>query len=214
MEHKWWVKLHRKTLENEVFLYDDTAWKIFTICLLLADHATGKLTIGSNQLSKLSGKERSVCHRALKRLEKHEMVQLTAQRNFTRVLICNWHKHQSDTQRVAQRRRNADATQTHTLQEKEKEKEDIYTELRQHYNQTFKKKTTSNIPFSKLVDYWLTIYSLDDIKAAITNAAADPWWKDKLTLVMFLRTKDKQGQPVDHICDLMERKKTKVTKYL
>lgn len=118
---KGWIKLHRKILENEVFLYDDTAWKVFMVCLLSVNHETGSFTIGSRQLGRLVSREHTVAFRALKRLEKCKMVQLQTQRGFTKVSICKWADYQKDTQRVTQRQRNANATPTQPLQERERE---------------------------------------------------------------------------------------------
>jgi hypothetical protein len=47
---------------------------------------------------------------------------------------------------------------------------------------------------------WREVYSLEDIKQAIENAKADPWWKDKLDLDKLLRTHE------DRIGQLLNRK--------
>lgn len=60
-------------------------------------------------------------------------------------------------------------------------------ELVDHFQKEFGRKGGGPKVTSKNLPYWLEEYSLEEIKQAITNAAKDDWWKDKLTLEMLLR---------------------------
>lgn len=64
-----------------------------------------------------------------------------------------------------------------------------------------KKKKTIN-----LFEYWRGFYSLEEMKQAINNSLYDSWWKEKLTPVMLLRTKNPQGEPVDYIGKFLNAK--------
>jgi hypothetical protein len=86
------------------------------------------------------------------------------------------------------------------------DKNSIYIDLLNYFNHHLDKKFSSIDSFSANLDYWLTIYSLDDIKKAILVAKEDKWWSDKITLVKLLRRKNTQGEKVDYIGDLINRK--------
>lgn len=49
------------------------------------------------------------------------------------------------------------------------------------------------------LDYWLTVYSPQEIEQAIKNIKLDPFWKDKMTPTVLFRRKNPQGEPVDNI---------------
>lgn len=78
-------------------------------------------------------------------------------------------------------------------------------EIIQHYNAVFDANVTSTKPFKKNYLYWRDVYSVEQIKQAITNARADKFWSDKLTLVILFRTKSPDGEQVDRIGNLERR---------
>lgn len=51
--------------------------------------------------------------------------------------------------------------------------------------------------------YWLTIYTLDDILRAIANIPHHPFWRDKMTPEILFRTKNPAREPVDYIGTLL-----------
>lgn len=75
----------------------------------------------------------------------------------------------------------------------------------EHYNAVFGKNVSSIVGFEKNYDFWANEYSDDQIKAAITNAYSDKWWKNKLTLTKLFRRKNTNQENVDYIGDLSER---------
>lgn len=149
-----WVKLHRKILDNPVFKYDDTAWKVFTVLLLLANRE-GYLTTGTRQLGDWIDKNQSVALRALKRLEKCEMVHLTAHRRFTGVQICKWDEYQqtgaSTNASQTHRRRIADA---YTTRIENKNKEIVSTDNHPADDVPEKKEIALSPAVRELWEYW------------------------------------------------------------
>lgn len=82
----------------------------------------------------------------------------------------------------------------------EKEKE-ILT----HFNKVMKTGYTSTFPFSDNLKFWLTQYSLEDIKKAIENILKDEFWKDKMTPTLMFRRKNPAKERVDYIGDLLNK---------
>lgn len=81
-------------------------------------------------------------------------------------------------------------------------------DIRDFYNEIFKKRTTSVKGFVKNFSYWRKVHELEKIRDAIKNARQDKFWKDKLTLTILFRTKNTQGEDVDYIEDLFNRQTT------
>jgi hypothetical protein len=89
-----WIKLHRKLIENEI-VHDDTAYKLFTILLLLVDRRTGKYRAGRFQLSEITGIKPGTLYDALARLEKkYKMATLETNNKYTTISIVNWNQYQ------------------------------------------------------------------------------------------------------------------------
>lgn len=123
-----WVKWHRKIIENEIWLYDWTAWHIFEYLWGVADYKTGTVKRAYSTMSEYLKIPKSTLSRAISRLEKAKMVNTSRNPNYTLYTICNWHKYQEDTQHFTQQARNLDATKAEHIQElriKELRKESI-----------------------------------------------------------------------------------------
>ena len=95
--------------------------------------------------------------------------------------------------------------------EEEREKKegvayDVYLEIITHYNSTFEKQTKSYASWKPNCDFWLGSYTLEDIKTAITNWKKHGWWATDPSLDLLFRTKNKNGQPVDYIDQLLNLK--------
>jgi phage replication O-like protein O len=84
-------------------------------------------------------------------------------------------------------------------------KKEIYLDILNFYNHLFNKEIRTTSTFEENMDYWMTIYSLDEIKKAMEVAKKDKWWSDKLTPVKLFRKKNTQGEKVDYIGDLLNK---------
>ena len=89
--------------------------------------------------------------------------------------------------------------------EKRNQKELDLLEIQRYYNDIFLKKLTSLRGFEKNYAYWVEFYSKEDMMKAISNARKDSFWKDKMTLTILFRRKNKNGEDVDYIGDLSSR---------
>ena len=91
-----WIKLHRKTIKNELWRHDKTAWCLFQTLLMIADTRTGIWSGGRYQLCEAYGViSPSTLYGALKRLEKAKMVTLNANTRWTEVYICKFSEYQN-----------------------------------------------------------------------------------------------------------------------
>ena len=82
-------------------------------------------------------------------------------------------------------------------------------EILKKFNETFNKgfKTIDDKNFN----YWMTVYSKEEVCEAISAAAKDDYWKDIITPTILFRTKDDKGA-VDRIGDFLN-KRTAPVKY-
>lgn len=83
---------------------------------------------------------------------------------------------------------------------------ETYKEIISHYNSTFGKQTKSYASWKTNCDFWLQTYTLDDIKKAMDNCKKYGWWANDPDIDLFFRTKNKAGQPVDYINQLLNLK--------
>lgn len=91
-----WIKLHRKTLLNELWRHDKTAFNLFQTILMLVDSKSGTWSGGRFQLCEAYGDIKpSTLYKALKRLEKAKMVTLDSNTKWSRISICKWLDYQS-----------------------------------------------------------------------------------------------------------------------
>jgi len=90
-----WIKLHRKTLDNDIFKFDYTAWHVFEVLLLHANRRTGEWKGGGFVLAQMCEQKRPTMYKALKRLEKAKMVTLSSNNRYTVVCICNYFTYQN-----------------------------------------------------------------------------------------------------------------------
>lgn len=102
-----WVKLYRKILDNEVFRHDWTAWHVFETLLVIADKNSGKWSGGLFQLSELTEINKNTLYKAVKRLEKHNMIKRSVNGRFTVYYICNWKEYQATQQTASKQRVNS-----------------------------------------------------------------------------------------------------------
>jgi len=101
-----WLKLHRKSLESQVFS-DPATWRIWCWCLLKANWkkgfyggaeiGPGEFATGRESASSELGISGSAWYRAIKRLQKLRCIELKANNRFTIISIVNWHKYQAES---------------------------------------------------------------------------------------------------------------------
>lgn len=65
----------------------------------------------------------------------------------------------------------------------------------------------------KNLEYWLSIYSLEEIGEAIGNITKDGFWKDKMSPEVLFRRKDPKGNDVDRLGSLLNRKSEITSSY-
>lgn len=97
MKETGYIKLWRQTLSNQVFKKDPTAWRVFEVLLMISDWDSGRWDGGRHVLSAISGVKATTLYKALKRLEKADMVTLRSNNKYTTIHICKWEKYQSDS---------------------------------------------------------------------------------------------------------------------
>lgn len=90
-----WIKLYRKTVDNEIFIHDPTAWHIFEYLILVADRKTGNRDIGRLQLSNILRIKSTTVYQALKRLKKCKMIDIKSNNKYSRIHICNFNNYQN-----------------------------------------------------------------------------------------------------------------------
>jgi len=94
-----YIKLYRKTIENDFLANDNNAYIVFTKILLRVNWQTGEMITGRYKLSRLVNLKPTTAYAALKRLEKHKMVTLMTGKmtnKYTKIKVLNWQKYQSD----------------------------------------------------------------------------------------------------------------------
>jgi len=84
-------------------------------------------------------------------------------------------------------------------------KNNIINDLIIFYNQAMKSKFKTLS--SNNLDYWLKIYTVDDIKKAIQFIPTNDFWKDKMDLTVLLRRRNPKGEDVDYIGQLLNTRK-------
>lgn len=124
-----WIKSHRKTIENKIWQKDLIAWHVFETLLYISNN--GVWEGGRFQLAELAHLKDSTTYKALKRLEKAEMVTLSSNNRFTTISICNWRKYQGSGNSVGNNQVTTKSQQSNTLNrikelENKEYKEKIY----------------------------------------------------------------------------------------
>lgn len=114
-----WVKLHKKTLENEVYRFDPTAWRIFLHLLLVCDYKSGVWKGGIKQLAGSLDMPKTTAYEAIKRLADRNMVVCKPNALYTAYHICKWSEYQYETERRPFRDRSVTVHKPTLLKNKE-----------------------------------------------------------------------------------------------
>lgn len=130
-----WIKLHRKSLDSQVFS-DDFLWRLWCWCLMRASwteryyrgekllagqFATGRKA-GANDL----GCSESKWYRGIKRLEELGQITIEVNSKWTTLSVCNWGTYQNDADESEQQmnsQRTASEQLVNTIKEGKENKE-------------------------------------------------------------------------------------------
>lgn len=122
MECQNWIKLWRQTKENNIWLNDNTAWRIFEYLLMTVDYKTGKWSTGRFVIAQYLKMKEGTVYDALRRLQKNKMISLNGNNHFTTISICNWSKYQALDNNQTTTRQQPDNTN------KEIKNKEVYSE--------------------------------------------------------------------------------------
>jgi hypothetical protein len=180
-----WVKLWENTLENDVWLYDPTAWRIFEYLLICAyrgkpQGTTVKTTQQiTNACFGASGKNGTV-FKALKRLTVRNMVITESTNRMTTFKIVNWWKYQgtkSSGNNEVQTKYKPSKTLIKNKEERIKNNTYSEVEVLKIINPILKRE------FRVLPRGWVKMtekFTLEEIQKSLTNLSKDAWHRDKL----------------------------------
>lgn len=177
-----WIKLWRKTTDNQVWKYDRTAWHIFEYMLLKADRKTGTLDVAYSTMSEFLKIPKSTLHKAITRLKNAKMVNDIVNDKYTTFVICKFKEYQDGVEQDGERKVNAKGTQSEHIQEVKNKEDDNTKVLSSNDYQIFKevwKKAYGKYPAGnkKLVDFpigrLIKAYSLEKVCSAILWAEAN-----------------------------------------
>lgn len=94
---KGWIKLHRKLLDNDIWRFDQTAWRVFEYFLLSVDHKTGFCKTKIRAIAEFLEIAPSTIYDATRRLQASGMIEIITDNKKTTISICNWEKYQVST---------------------------------------------------------------------------------------------------------------------
>lgn len=196
-----WIKLHRKVLENPIFRRDRTAWHIFETLLIIAER-NGEWSGGRIQLADLVGEKDTTTYKAIKRLEKAEMVTLTSNNRFTTISICKWAEYQTDGSNGGNNEVTTKGQPSNTLtrrKEREKERITIYSHDAERLTDLLYQLMQDNYPGLKARPRpsaeemerinRLDGYDFNVIEAVIRWTQQDAFWKQNIRSPHKLRLK-------------------------
>lgn len=218
-----WVKLHRNILDWEWYSDHNTS-RVFIHLLLTANiepkrwHGVevgiGQRVFGIYELAREVGITPQSLRTSLTKLKSTSEVTIKSTNRFSLLSIVKWAEYQGlvtskSTSHATNNQQTTNKQLTTTKEVKNiriKEDKNIYIEIISHFNQTFGKQTKSYATWQGNCDFHLKSYTLEDIKTAITNCKKYGWWAEDPSLELFFRTKNKAGQPVDYIDQLLNSK--------
>lgn len=150
-----WIKLHQKVVDNEIWRRDRFAWHVFEFLLLKAYNGKPQGTVVTSryQIADMVGGNNNTIYKALKRLEKAEMVTTTATNKYTTVYICNWNEYQGGGNQSGNNKVTTKQQQSNTLiRIKNKDIRNIYIVETQSVYDLFIQKFHKNPNTYKLTD--------------------------------------------------------------
>jgi len=201
-----WIKLHRKVVENDLWLSEPfTRGQAWVDLILLANHKDGffylrdhKIEVKRGQvgwsqlkLSKRWGWSRNKVRKFLKDLEKGQQLEQQQSRSTTIITIKNYEKYQKKGQQLEQQKDNRKTTERHKQESKER-KETIIERKKKFedfINETLNKKRQKYLSFNEDIkeffEYW-SEYGPKDKKMRFEKQTSfscerrlDTWFKNK-----------------------------------
>lgn len=104
-------------LDNPVWQHDPLAWRVFEYLLIRAYEGKPQGTVVTSryQIAERVFGNNNTIYKALKRLEKYEMVTISATNKKTVINICNWSKYQYDGNQSGNNKVTTNEQQSNTL---------------------------------------------------------------------------------------------------
>jgi len=112
-----WIKLHLSTLDNEVWLRDPLAWRVFEYLLLQAYTGSpqGVVVTSRHKIAEGVLSNNNTVYKVIKRLEKYKMVTTSVTNKYTTIRICKWHDYQTDSNKLSNNKVTTKEQQSNTL---------------------------------------------------------------------------------------------------
>lgn len=125
-----YIKSYRKILDNHFLMQDNNAYMVFSKLLLLVSKSKGEWAGGRRQLGELVNLNNRTLYDVLLRLESQQIINITSNRKYSIISICNWSIYQSTPQPPTQPEPNHSPT---TAQHSNKNKKENITNKAQPY---------------------------------------------------------------------------------
>jgi hypothetical protein len=223
-----WIQLHR-TIHKHWIWKDANKLKWWIDILLTVNHTDAKILIGNalieckrgqsiNSLetwAKRWGVSKSKVRRFLILLQNDSMIVSESVQKTTRITVCKYESYQgkrNNNETIVNHKRNDSetmATPNNNVEEEKKKKEQelkLYTEQYiNHFNSLFNKNYKPIKTIETALKYWLTIYTIDEIKQALTLSTKLDTFEAKICReepIKLLRQSNKSGG-VDYIGNLL-----------
>lgn len=78
-------------------------------------------------------------------------------------------------------------------------------DLMAHYRELTGKRSAATEPIMDNLEYWLSTYTIEEIKTALENGLEDKFWSNKLTPLILLRRKNQNRESVDYIGQFLDK---------
>jgi len=206
------IYLHRKIMEWEWYS-DIKVCRLFIHLLLKANHENnewqgikilkGQLITGRLVLSKETGLSQREIRTCLTKLKTTNEVTIKTTNRFSLITLVNYGIYQN--KRPAERPATRPTSDQQTTTNNKDNKNNIYIackEYLEHFNLVWDSAYKNFKPLIDNMTFWLKIYSLEDIKQAVSNSLSDPFFKDAHKPELYLRTRNKNGE-CDYIGQLL-----------
>lgn len=171
----------------------------------------GQVVYGRHKFAEELGWDDKTTDRSLIRVQDvYSLVTMQRTKNFTIVSIKNYDEITGMTMQMTKQRPSNDQAMTTSKNVKsvKKEKNNTCEEILSLFQEMTGRKT--RVIDEKAVTYWMSFYSLEEIKQAIRNIPSHEFWKDKMTPIILFRKKNPQGDAVDWIGQLLNRQRKEI----
>ena len=181
-----WVKLWENTIYNHVWRDDNTAWKIFEYLLVSAYRGKpqGTTVKTLQQITDVCGGKNGTNFKAIKRLERYDMVETKSTNRNTTFKIQNWYMYQgngsSGKNKVETKSKPSNTLiriknkelNIHMSSSAEKAALDILNDVTGRKFRTY--------PDEKRTRQTVKTFTTDEIRKALQNMQRDTWHKERI----------------------------------